>query len=278
MLKQRVITGVLLVLFVLVVVFLLPLSWMAFIFAGVAVLGVWEWASLSGIHAQWARWLYAAALIPGLAALWLLCDLGGQPARAQVQPWLGLACVFWSLALFLVKYYPSGADLWRFGVIRALMGWLILGATWLALIFLKTMPMGGLLVLLLLILVAAADIGAYFMGRRFGVHQLTPAVSPGKTWEGLWGGVLAVFIITVIVFQNLPPTLAHLRIASVLLLAFAVAGASVVGDLTVSMLKREAGVKDTSHLLPGHGGVMDRIDSICGAAPTFALGLILMSY
>ena len=116
------------------------------------------------------------------------------------------------------------------------------------------------------------------MGRRFGVHQLTPAVSPGKTWEGLWGGVLAVFIITVIVFQNLPPTLAHLRIASVLLLAFAVAGASVVGDLTVSMLKREAGVKDTSHLLPGHGGVMDRIDSICGAAPTFALGLILMSY
>ncbi len=278
MLQQRIITGVLLAIFFLVVVFLLPLSWMACVFAGVAVLGVWEWAGLSGIKVPWVRWLYAAALIPGLGALWLLCDLGGQSSRVQVQPWLGLACVFWSLALFLIKYYPSSAELWRFDVLRVLMGWLILGATWLALVFLRTMPNGGLLVLLLLILVAAADIGAYFIGRRFGVHKLVPAVSPGKTWEGLWGGVLAVFVITVIVFQNLPPTLAHLRMASVLLLAFAVAGASVVGDLTVSMLKREAGVKDTSHLLPGHGGVMDRIDSICGAAPIFALGLILMSY
>ena len=154
MLQQRVITGVLLV-------HICPgrrvsvaskLDGFYFCWCGCARgLGMGQPVGYSG--AQWARWLYAAALIPGLAALWLLCDLGGQPARAQVQPWLGLACVFWSLALFLVKYYPSGADLWRFGVIRALMGWLILGATWLALIFLKTMPYGWI------VGAAAVDLG-----------------------------------------------------------------------------------------------------------------------
>ena len=132
--------------------------------------------------------------------------------------------------------------------------------------------------LLLMVAVAAADIGAYFFGRRFGRHKLAPAVSPGKTWEGMWGGILAVLVVSIIVWQSLPPTLAHLRIASVLILALALGGASVLGDLTVSMVKRESRVKDSSNLLPGHGGIMDRIDSICGAAPVFALGLILMDY
>jgi phosphatidate cytidylyltransferase len=144
--------------------------------------------------------------------------------------------------------------------------------------FLKTLPGGAFLVLLLMVAVAAADIGAYFFGRRFGRHKLAPAVSPGKTWEGMWGGILAVLVVSIIVWQSLPPTLAHLRVASVLILALALGGASVLGDLTVSMVKRESGVKDSSNLLPGQGGIMDRIDSICGAAPVFALGLILMDY
>ena len=132
--------------------------------------------------------------------------------------------------------------------------------------------------LLLMVAVAAADTGAYFFGCRFGRHKLAPAVSPGKTWEGMWGGILAVLVVSIIVWQSLPLTLAHLRVASVLILALALGGASVLGDLTVSMVKRESGVKDSSNLLPGHGGIMDRIDSICGAAPVFALGLILMDY
>lgn len=278
MLRQRIITGLLLAAFFLVVVFALPSVGMAVIFGAVAVVGAWEWAGMSGIKAQWARLVYAACLVPALWALWQLCDLGGEPSRAQVQPWLGVACLFWSATIPLVKGYPDSARLLLSAPFRGGVGWLILAATWLSVMFLKTLPGGAFLVLLLMVAVAAADIGAYFFGRRFGRHKLAPAVSPGKTWEGMWGGILAVLVVSIIVWQSLPPTLAHLRVASVLILALALGGASVLGDLTVSMVKRESGVKDSSNLLPGHGGIMDRIDSICGAAPVFALGLILMDY
>jgi phosphatidate cytidylyltransferase len=153
-----------------------------------------------------------------------------------------------------------------------------LAATWLSVVFLKTLPGGAWLVILLIVGVAAADIGAYFFGRRFGRHKLAPAVSPGKTWEGMWGGVFAVIVVTVIVWQSLPPSLAHLRVSALIMLGLSLAAASVLGDLTISMVKRTGGVKDSSGLLPGHGGVLDRIDSICGAAPVLALGLILVDY
>ena len=99
-----------------------------------------------------------------------------------------------------------------------------------------------------------------------------------RSWEGFWGGMLAVTALTFAVWQSLPPTYLHLGFGSILALGLATAGASVVGDLTVSLLKREMGMKDTGSWLPGHGGVLDRLDSICGAAPIFALGLLLVGY
>lgn len=278
MLRQRVITGLILAVLFLMAVIALPTFWMAVAFAAVAMTGAWEWAGMAGITAQWGRWLYAALLAPLLFALWSICDLGGVPSRSEVQPWLGIACLFWSMTGLFIRSYPQGAIIWRSPLVHAVIGLLILAATWLAIIFLKTLPGGAWLVILLIVGVAAADIGAYFFGRRFGRHKLAPAVSPGKTWEGVWGGVLAVMLVTVLVWQSLPPALAHLRVSTLVMLGLGLAAASVLGDLTISMVKRTSGVKDSSGLLPGHGGVLDRIDSICGAAPVFALGLILVDY
>ena len=105
-----------------------------------------------------------------------------------------------------------------------------------------------------------------------------PMKMPVKTWEGFWGGMLCVAAMAVLLWYNLPPSHLHLGLGSLLALALATAGASVVGDLTVSLLKREVGLKDSGSLLPGHGGILDRLDSICGAAPVFTLGLLLVGY
>jgi phosphatidate cytidylyltransferase len=277
-LRQRVITGLILAALFLLTVIVLPTVWIAVVFAAVAITGAWEWAGLAGITPQWQRCIYAMCLAPMLVVLWFLCDLGGLPSRSQVQPWLGVTCLFWSMTVLFIRSYPDGGDFWQAPVVRALMGLLILAATWLSVVFLKTLPGGAWLVILLIVGVAAADIGAYFFGRRFGRHKLAPAVSPGKTWEGMWGGVLAVVVVTIIAWQSLPPSLAHLRVSALIVLGLSLAAASVLGDLTISMVKRTSGVKDSSGLLPGHGGVLDRIDSICGAAPVFALGLILVDY
>lgn len=127
-------------------------------------------------------------------------------------------------------------------------------------------------------MVVTADIGAYFSGKTLGRHKLAPKVSPAKTWEGFWGGIVSCFALAVLVWYLLPASFEHLGLASVVTVFLATAMVSVVGDLVVSMVKRETGVKDSGSLLPGHGGVLDRLDSICGAAPVFALGLLLAGW
>jgi phosphatidate cytidylyltransferase len=132
-------------------------------------------------------------------------------------------------------------------------------------------PDGRRLLFLLVLLIAAADIGAYFGGRRFGRHKLAPRVSPGKTWEGLAAGLLAALLVAAAMARLLDfPALPWLAVCLVVVLL------SVVGDLLESMFKRRAGLKDSSALLPGHGGVLDRIDSLTAAGPAFLLGLLLL--
>ncbi len=130
----------------------------------------------------------------------------------------------------------------------------------------------------MVLITATADIGAYFTGRRFGKHKLAVSVSPSKTWEGFWGGLAACALLALILWSLLPSHAAHIGLAAVVLVTVMTALASVIGDLTVSMVKRESGVKDSGSLLPGHGGVLDRLDSLCGAAPVFALGLVLVDW
>ena len=220
-----------------------------------------------------------AAGVPLLCfSMWRVIDLPAAGSAVRAQPFLAASAFLWSVMLLGLKYYPAAQGVWRHALVRAALGWTILSITWLAVTVCLTMSNGPFVMFLMILTVAAADIGAYFVGRRFGRHALARDISPGKTWEGFWGGLLSVVILTAVIWKALPPAYLHLGFGSLLALGLATAGASVVGDLTVSLLKREVGLKDSGSLLPGHGGVLDRLDSICGAAPVFALGLLLVGY
>lgn len=278
MLRQRVITGLIMAGLFLTGILLLPVKALAGVFAFLILAGGWEWSRMAGWQSPIARALYVTVLAAVLVALTVHCQLFEEPSRELVQPVLGLACLWWSFALLWVKSYPASAIMWSNKFMRSLMGLLILAPAWAAAVYLLSFPKGGMLVLLMVVIVAAADIGAYFAGKTFGKHKMSPDVSPAKTWEGFWGGELAVAIIGVLTWYLLPVQGAHISIFAVLAVVLATSMASVVGDLSVSMVKRESGTKDSGSLLPGHGGVLDRLDSLCGAAPVFALGLLLAGW
>jgi phosphatidate cytidylyltransferase len=278
MLKQRIITAVIMAGLFLAAIAYVPVPGLALLFGVLVALGAWEWSSMAGWQHRVARVLYVVLVLAALVAVYAYCQLGDQPSRLQVQPLLGLACLWWSFALLWVKGYPDSAVLWRTMVMRSAMGIFILVPGWMAAVYLLSFPPGGLLMLVLVVVVASADIGAYFAGKRFGKHKLAVRVSPAKTWEGFWGGVAACALLAVLLWYQLPDHAAHIGMASLVAVILATALASVVGDLTVSMVKRESGVKDSGSLLPGHGGVLDRLDSLCAAAPVFALGLLLAGW
>ena len=278
MLRQRIITGLILAGALLATLAYAPHPLQALLFALVAAAGAWEWAGLVGAKTAAQRAGFAMVVPLLCFLLWQRIGLADQQPAIEAQPWLAVSAFFWSAMLLALKYYPSGSWLLKQTWVRAVMGWLILSGTWLAVAVCLTFDNGPMVMLMMILTVAAADIGAYFVGRRFGRHALAKEISPGKTWEGFWGGMLAVTALTLSVWQSLPPAYLHLGFGSILALGLATAGASVVGDLTVSLLKREMGMKDTGSWLPGHGGVLDRLDSICGAAPIFALGLLLVGY
>ena len=149
---------------------------------------------------------------------------------------------------------------------------------WVAAMYLLSYPRGGLLMVLMILVVVTADVGAYFSGKTWGKHKLALEVSPKKTWEGFWGGMTACLLLAIALWSLLPDESSHISLWAVMAVVLTTAMASVVGDLTVSMVKRESGAKDSGSLLPGHGGVLDRLDSISGAAPVFALGLLLAGW
>ncbi|MFT5335076.1 MAG: phosphatidate cytidylyltransferase, partial [Halioglobus sp.] len=181
MLKQRVITGVMMVVAFLSAVIFLSVQGLAALFALVVALGAWEWSRLAGWNALSARIFYVLIVLICMAAFYHYCDLGGAPVHEQVQPFLGLACLWWSIALLWVKSYPASGAIWGNRPMRSLIGLLILPPAWLATIFLLSFPRGGLMVVAMILIVVAADIGAYFAGKRFGKHKLAESVSPAKT-------------------------------------------------------------------------------------------------
>lgn len=278
MLRQRVITALVMAALFLGAMAYLSIPGLALFFAAAVALGGWEWALLAGWRGPLLRSLFVLLVLAGLGALYIYCGLGESPSRAQAQPVLGLACLWWCFSLLWVKGYPGSAVIWGNVPMRSLMGLVSMVGAWFAAVYLLSFPRGGLLMVALILVVAAADIGAYFAGKTFGRHKLAAAVSPAKTWEGFWGGMASVALLAVLFWYLLPAHLAHVSLAAVVTVTLSTALASVVGDLTVSMVKRESGLKDSGSLLPGHGGVLDRLDSICGAAPVFALGLLLAGW
>lgn len=282
MLKQRVITALLMASAFLAGMYWLSVPVLAGMFAVVVALGAWEWAPLAGFNGVASRSGYALLVLLATAALYFYAGYGGvlvaSDTRAQIQPVLGIACLWWCFALLWVRSYPASAGLWNSRLVRSVMGLLILLPAWFAAVYLLHIESRGAVMVVFVLVVATADIGAYFTGKSFGRHALSPSVSPGKTWEGFWGGVTLVALLAALLWSLLPERFDHLSLTAAIVVSLATAFASVLGDLTVSMVKRVSGVKDSSSLLPGHGGLLDRLDSLCAAAPTFALSLLLVGF
>lgn len=233
--------------------------------------GAWEWADLCG-HGTGARIAFSALVaVLLLASGWLFAGAGGTLALFWAS------AVFWLLAFVWVARYETGrtTPAAEGRGVKTAIGLLVLVPAWGALFALHGAGASGPeQVLALLLLVWGADIGGYFAGRRFGRRRLAPRVSPGKTVAGLSGGLLLAMS-AVAVYAWLRPEVLDLG-PGLLLLALVTALASVVGDLLESLIKRLAGRKDSGVLVPGHGGALDRIDSVTAAGPVFALGLWLL--
>jgi phosphatidate cytidylyltransferase len=257
MLRQRVITALIMAALVIGAIFWLPQNITAAVVTLLMLAAAWEWAAFTGLKHALARLGYVALIAGCIAFVW---HHGINSLRAgQLLP---AALIWWCVAFVWVISLPTYVN----RASAALAGILVLVPAWLALLRLHQIAPYWLLFVLLL--VVAADVGAYFAGRTFGRHKLAPKVSPGKTWEGVGGGVAAAALMAVIGTMILKvPMAPFIAVCAIVVVA------SIVGDLTESMFKRHVGLKDSGTLLPGHGGVMDRIDSVTAAAPIFLLGM-----
>lgn len=262
MLKLRILSALVLIPIVLWALFVWPLPWFA-AFVGMFILaGAWEWSALAGLRSPVMRWLYFGVI--GICGILLFLD------PSWIRPLLVLAVAFWVWALIelLVYRQVSGGFLASFPG-RLLSGVLVLVPTWVAIVALRQQSHGEWLTLFLFLLIWGADTGAYFAGHRFGRHKLAPTVSPGKTWEGVAGGLLLVLVLASATALYAPWT--EREVAIWLGASLLTALVSVLGDLFESRIKRVAGVKDSGQLIPGHGGVLDRIDAMTAGAPLFVL-------
>ncbi len=268
MLRSRVLTAALGGPLLLVAVWSLPTSAVAVVLAGVVGVAGWEWLQLLGGGSAALRAALTVAFLLTLLPGWLLLDGAVDPAGllcALAALWLGAIAWLWRYAHTDTLPVPA----WGWAT---LVGWLVLWPCWLALVYLHgSTPWGAFWLTFVLALVWAADTGAYFAGRAWGRHRLAPRISPGKTWEGVLGGAACAVIVAGGLIAALRPAAPPLP--AVVALAVLAVAASVVGDLFESMLKRQHGVKDSGGILPGHGGVLDRIDSLTAAAPVMAAGL-----
>jgi phosphatidate cytidylyltransferase len=274
MLKTRVITAIVLLAVFLPVTLFAPIGAFGALIAFVLVFAAWEWARLLKVDGA-GPVIYAMVAAVALVASTLL-GTEHQPPQSMFEA----AAIFWVLAgpFVLLRKPTLAKGAWRAFLLLA--GIVVFAACWHALVAARTI--GVSFVLSLLLVVWLADIGAYFAGKAFGRHKLAPAISPGKTWEGAIGGWLAVLLVAAVAFglHAFEPTLysallERLGAVRTLVTLTVLVLFSVIGDLFESMLKRQAGVKDSSGLLPGHGGVLDRIDALL---PVLPLAMLLLHF
>ncbi len=264
MLKQRILTASVLAIVVVWVVLKLPVAGFGLALLAVILPAAWEWARLAGLGGTRDRLLYGGAVLLAIAAFWPLAGRSGFVAGLLIAV---VAC--WCYAVVWMWRYAGRPDHSDRTMTVAMAGVVVLVAPWVALVALRG-EYGAKYVLFLLLLIWAADIGAYFAGRRWGRRKLAPAISPGKTWEGALGGGVATlaFSLAGAVVLGVGDHWPWFAVVCMITMGF-----SIVGDLFESMMKRQRGLKDSGSLLPGHGGVLDRVDSLTAAAPVFLLGL-----
>lgn len=270
MLKSRVITALLLAPLVFIAVLALPTIYFALVMAAVVLVGATELARLGGLQQTPAVVAYIFLQELALILMYQLLD-------SQYLAWIVYALGAWWVLVLLVLLSGRWAVVEEKGLKPLVLsgGMLLLTGCWGALVGIHNMPVHGpKLVMFLFMLIWVADSGAYFSGRQWGSHKLAPAVSPGKTIEGVYGALAgaALCALALFYFDWLP----GISLLQLLVLCMASVLISVAGDLWESVLKRQQGVKDSGNLLPGHGGILDRIDSQIAAAPFFLAGLLLL--
>lgn len=272
MLKLRVITAVVLLVLLLLALFALPAFGWTVLVVAVVVLGASEWSRLSGFAGGRANafWVLTLAMMLGLA--WF-------DARHTIeqQTFLHVAVYAASALLWLIAVPAWLIAGWKVAnpYLMALVGWAVLIPTGLAMIDLRSFDPAPWILIFLIGLVAAADISAYFAGRKFGKNKLAPSISPGKTWEGVAGAMVGVSFYVVLVW-SFSPYFSQREVLPLLLFAsWWWVVLAIIGDLFESAIKRQAGVKDSGALLPGHGGLLDRIDALTSTLPLAALSILL---
>ncbi|MBA6252767.1 MAG: phosphatidate cytidylyltransferase [Colwellia sp.] len=288
MLKQRIITAVILAPLTIFAIFYLPLDQFAALFMAVMAIGAWEWGPLMGFANKRRRLAFVCATIILISALWYalpllqLWSIDGQ-LHSGVSLVLWIAVAWWILSATLTFLYPRYSKFWSsHRSIRGVFGWLTLIPTWLAFMVLRSNDYnqdpynGAQLIMFLFLMVWSADVGAYFVGKSIGKHKLLPNVSPGKTLEGFIGGVVCACIFISIAGYSLGWQQHQFTLA--LIVTAIITTVSVLGDLNESMFKRQAGIKDSGAILPGHGGILDRIDSLTATAPVYALCYALLGW
>lgn len=281
MLTYRLITAFILIAMVIAALFLLPLVGFALTTLAVCMLSAWEWGQLAGLTSLNQR-IWLAILCGLLLALMMFDTPAYLPSfivwQAQYALWGAL--VWWLTALLLILCYPRSAAIWRdSSTLRLTFGILTIMPFFWGMLTLRQHHYdsnhytGAWWLLYVMVLVWGVDSGAYIFGRSLGQHKLAPKVSPSKTWEGLIGGLFSSAIIACLFSKYAPLNTAP---RTLFICSSVTALASVLGDLTESMLKREAGIKDSGHLIPGHGGILDRIDSLTAAVPVFTCLMLLI--
>lgn len=269
MFKQRVYTAVIIAGLFLSGVAFLSGAWGVSFLGAVWLLGAYEWCSFASVTNRFAKLAYTGVTALLMYALYLLV---GDPLLGYnediLKPFLMTAVVCWAVMLLWVQSYPSSAVLWRSAPMVLLAGWVVVIPAWLSMAVLQAESAYGSILIFVLLIAVANDTGAYAVGKNFGKRKLAEKVSPKKTWEGLFGGVVFAIIIALVIAYA--AGFEGQQFQAWMRASLAAIVAAIVGDLVESMFKREAGVKDSGVLLPGHGGFLDRLDSLSAAYPAFA--------
>jgi len=269
MLKLRVITAVVLLVLFLLALFALPdFGWIAFVIV-VVMQGAVEWSRLAKFSSANAKLFWGITLSMMLGLAWFDASYSPEQQAMLHLPIYAVSALLWLIVVptWLMTNWKAPS------VAMAVTGWAVLVPTGLAMMDLRAID--PWLLIFVMALVAAADISAYFAGRRFGKNKLAPSISPGKTWEGVAGAMLGASVYVVAVWSFHPYLSQHDILPILLLASWWWVGLAVIGDLFESAMKRQAGVKDSGALLPGHGGLLDRIDALTSTLPLAALVIML---
>ncbi len=285
MLLQRILTALVLAAVAITAIFTLSTMYFYLFIGVIVVIGAWEWTNLSSIESMLAKVLFISALVFSMLfiVLWphILDVLSELLERPNVKSYSGLLewlvigpVIFWVTMMFLIRKTPE--ELLALDIenkYKLFIGWFILFSAWMFLTRLRAFY-GPAAVMYFLVLIWVADISAYFSGKKFGKEKLAPLISPGKTVQGMYGALISGFICATILglYYGYPFMIA----SDFILLSVLTVLVSIYGDLFFSLVKRQNGVKDSGNLLPGHGGILDRIDSVIAAAPFYYAGIILV--